>query len=103
MGIFAKNVLNARSSVLHRQTLIRKEDQRRTAAILYRYVHISIAILLSLLAAGVTLVLAQAKNDTPGKPIQENSACIVCHKGFASAWQNGPHEQAVCNPQFETQ
>jgi predicted CXXCH cytochrome family protein len=65
-----------------------------------RYIRLLIALLFALLAAGITLVLAQAQNNPPAEPAQGTPTCISCHTEFASAWQSGPHGQAVSNPQF---
>jgi predicted CXXCH cytochrome family protein len=65
-----------------------------------RFLRPSIALFFALLAAGVTLVLAQAQNTRPAQPVQGTSTCISCHTEFATAWQKGMHGQAVSNPQF---
>lgn len=65
-----------------------------------KYVRLFIALIFASLAAGVTLVLAQAQNNPPAGPVQGTPTCISCHTEFASAWQAGPHGQAVSNPQF---
>lgn len=67
---------------------------------LSRYVRLIIALLFAVLAAGVTLVLAQAQNNRPAAPVQGTPTCISCHTEFATAWQTGMHGQAVTNPQF---
>ena len=67
---------------------------------LSRYARLLIALLFALLAAGITLVLAQAQNNPPAGPVQGTPTCVSCHTEFATAWQNGMHGQAVSNPQF---
>ncbi len=59
-----------------------------------------IALLFALLAAGVTLVAAQAQDDAP--PLQEHSLnCAACHTEFETTWMSGPHGNAVSDPVFQ--
>ena len=58
-----------------------------------------IALLFALLAAGITLVAAQAQDDTP--PLQEhNLNCGACHTEFQTTWMSGPHGHATDDPVF---
>lgn len=58
-----------------------------------------IALLFSLLAAGITLVVAQAQEGNP--PIQEQPLnCGACHAEFQTTWMSGPHGQAGSDPIF---
>lgn len=62
-----------------------------------------IALMLALLAAGVTLIIAQAQSV--GKPLADTQApqCAVCHTEFQMTWQAGPHGQAGSDPVFLAQ
>ena len=49
-----------------------------------------IALLFALVAAGVTLLVAQAQDGNP--PIQETKLnCAGCHTEFQTTWMSGPH------------
>jgi predicted CXXCH cytochrome family protein len=59
-----------------------------------------IAILFALLAAGVTLLVAQAQENDP--PPQEHTLkCAACHTEFETSWMSGPHGHAVDDPLFQ--
>ena len=62
-----------------------------------------IAVSVAVLAAGATLVIAQAQDPhppDPNAPGQPGPKCVSCHTEFASEWQNGPHGQAASDPVF---
>jgi predicted CXXCH cytochrome family protein len=70
---------------------------------LSRFQRLLVALLFSLLAAGLTLVIARAQvgdPPTPVSPAPQTPACTACHTEFAAEWQNGPHGQAVSDPKF---
>jgi len=59
-----------------------------------------IALLFALLAAGVTLMIAQAQENDP--PLQEHTIkCAACHTEFETSWMSGPHGTAVSDPVFQ--
>ncbi len=59
-----------------------------------------IALLFALVAAGVTLMVAQAQDGDP--PSQGSSLnCAACHTEFQSTWMSGPHGTAVSDPVFQ--
>jgi predicted CXXCH cytochrome family protein len=59
-----------------------------------------IALLFALLAAGVTLMIAQAQENDP--PPQEHTLkCAACHTEFETSWMSGPHGTAVSDPVFQ--
>lgn len=62
-----------------------------------------IAMAFALLAAGITLVIAQAQDGTPVQPAQGSPTCLSCHTEFATEWQHGPHGQATSDPAFVDQ
>jgi len=62
-----------------------------------------IALVFALLAAGLTLIIAEAQEgDTPVAPIaqQSESNCTGCHTEFQMTWMNGAHGQAGSDPVF---
>jgi predicted CXXCH cytochrome family protein len=58
-----------------------------------------IALMFALLAAGVTLIAAQAQHNSP-PPQDQSSNCAVCHTEFQTSWMSGPHGHAVDDPVF---
>lgn len=59
-----------------------------------------IALVFALLAAGVTLMVAQAQEGSP--PQQEAKLnCAACHTEFQTSWMSGPHGTAVSDPVFQ--
>jgi formate-dependent nitrite reductase cytochrome c552 subunit len=58
-----------------------------------------IAMAFALLAAGVTLVVANAKEDTTDRA-QFTSDCAACHTEYQMTWQSGAHGQAGDDPVF---
>ncbi|MBI5839164.1 MAG: hypothetical protein HZB19_03605 [Chloroflexi bacterium] len=68
-----------------------------------RIERILIALVFALLAAGVTLMVAQAQDgggDIPVVQTQGNEGCTECHTEFQMTWMNGPHGQAGSDPIF---
>lgn len=59
-----------------------------------------IAFMFALFAAGVTLVIASAKDGKTDTPAQFSSDCAVCHTEYQMTWQSGPHGQAADDPVF---
>jgi predicted CXXCH cytochrome family protein len=60
------------------------------------------SFLFALLAAGVTLIVAQAQTPQPVQPPMPltNDNCISCHKDIANVWMSGFHGQAGTDPVF---
>ena len=58
-----------------------------------------IAVIFALLAAGVTLVMANAQGEQP-PAIMQTSDCATCHTEFQMTWQNGAHGNAGSDPIF---
>jgi len=61
-----------------------------------------IAIVFALFAAGITLVVASAQDETP-PPVTNNityDKCVNCHADTQETWQNGPHGHAMTDPIF---
>ena len=59
-----------------------------------------IALVFALLAAGVTLLVAQAQENDP--PPQEHTLnCAACHTEFETSWMSGPHGTAGSDPVFQ--
>jgi hypothetical protein len=59
-----------------------------------------IALMFALLAAGVTLVIASAKDGKADSAAQFTSDCAACHTEYQMTWQSGPHGQAADDPVF---
>ena len=59
-----------------------------------------IALMFALSAAGVTLMIASAKNGETDNPAQFTSDCAVCHTEYQMTWQSGAHGQAADDPVF---
>jgi predicted CXXCH cytochrome family protein len=62
-----------------------------------------IAAAVAVLAAGATLLVAQAQDPTPAAPAEpgpQAPPCIACHTEFASTWKDGPHGKAASDPIF---
>ena len=59
-----------------------------------------IALVFALLAAGVTLVVASAKEGAKDNPGQFTSDCVACHTEYQMTWENGAHGQAGNDPIF---
>jgi len=65
-----------------------------------RFERLLIAIMIALLVAGVTLVIAQAQSGGPTTQQTQTPTCVSCHTEFATEWQSGLHGQAVSDPVF---
>ncbi len=67
-----------------------------------RIERVLIGIMFALLAAGVTLVIAQAQDGSPtppaGNPATNN--CAACHGDIYVTWQKGLHGQSMTDPVF---
>ena len=61
-----------------------------------------LSLMFALLAAGVTLVVAQAQTPQPPAPGNKmtGDSCVNCHKGINDAWQSGSHGRAGSDPIF---
>lgn len=59
-----------------------------------------IAIAFALLAAGVTLIIGSAKNETAQLQRQFTTDCAACHTDTQMTWENGAHGKANSNPIF---
>ena len=72
--------------------------------------HLFISLAFAFLAAGVTLIVAQAHSPQPAQPalrgftgIQNtmtNENCINCHKDISASWMTGAHGNAGTDPIF---
>ncbi|GAB4427528.1 MAG: hypothetical protein Kow002_16520 [Anaerolineales bacterium] len=61
---------------------------------------LTIAIVIALLIAGITLVAVQAQGENP--PAQTGSSnCASCHTELHTTWMSGPHGQAASNTVFQ--
>ncbi len=67
-----------------------------------RIERLTIALIFALLAAGGTLIAAQAQDVTPPAPGAQGSEqpCAVCHTEYQTTWQSGLHGQAGNDPVF---
>ena len=61
-----------------------------------------IALLFALVAAGVTLLVAEAQEENP-PPQEPTLNCAACHTEFQTTWMSGPHGQAGTDPVFVEQ
>lgn len=62
---------------------------------------LTIAIVIALICAGATLVVADAQ--APAAPVAQTSttpACVTCHSDFQTTWQAGSHGQAMIDKVF---
>jgi predicted CXXCH cytochrome family protein len=61
-----------------------------------------ISLPFALLAAGVTLIVAQAQAPQPTQPTgtMTNDNCIACHQDIATVWMTGLHGRAGTDPIF---
>lgn len=64
-----------------------------------RFEKIMVALIMALLFAGVTLLVASAQDETP-PPATEDQSCATCHQDHEMSWQNGPHGKASQDPIF---
>jgi predicted CXXCH cytochrome family protein len=53
-----------------------------------------IALIFALLAAGVTLIIASAKDEKPDVPAQFTTDCAACHSEAKVTWEQGAHGQS---------
>src|SRR5512140_1095882 len=68
---------------------------------LARIQRIVIALAFALLAAGVTLIAANAQDATPPAPTQKPlAACSACHSDYQVSLETGRHGQAGTDPIF---
>jgi predicted CXXCH cytochrome family protein len=68
-----------------------------------RFERLILAMMVALLVAAITLVIAQAQEGTPNQPAAPEVECTVCHTEFQMVWMNGPHGQAGSDPVFQQQ
>jgi predicted CXXCH cytochrome family protein len=64
---------------------------------------ILIALVFAVLAAGITLIFADAQTGTPPPFSSKNmsyDSCIACHANVYDIWKTGPHGQALSDPIF---
>ena len=59
-----------------------------------------IALIFALFAAGITLVIASAKDIKTDTTAQFTSDCAACHTEYQMTWQSGAHGQAADDPVF---
>lgn len=62
-----------------------------------------IALMIALLVAGITLVVAQAQTPQPPSPSSNNISgnnCLACHENINDTWKMGAHGQALSDPIF---
>jgi len=50
-----------------------------------------IALMFALFAAGITLIVASAKDGRTDTPAQFTSDCAACHTEAKTTWENGAH------------
>lgn len=62
-----------------------------------------IALMFALLAAGVTLIVASAQDDTSAATQGFTQDCTVCHTDFQMSWENGAHGNSGSDPVFVDQ
>ncbi|GAB4402532.1 MAG: hypothetical protein OHK003_29980 [Anaerolineales bacterium] len=65
-----------------------------------RFEKITIALMVALLIAGVSILAASAQDVNPPDTDKEEKACGDCHEQFQMSWKNGPHGQATDDPVF---
>ena len=59
-----------------------------------------IGLMFALLAAGVTLVIANARRKLRHNDNITYDKCANCHEDTQVTWQNGPHGHAMTDPVF---
>jgi predicted CXXCH cytochrome family protein len=61
-----------------------------------------VSLIFALVAAGITLIVAQAHAPQPVQQATSmtNDNCIACHKDIAAVWMTGAHGQAGTDPVF---
>jgi predicted CXXCH cytochrome family protein len=65
-----------------------------------RFERLIISLMFALLAAGVTLVIASAKNVQTDTAAEFTSDCAACHTEYQMTWESGAHGQAADDPVF---
>lgn len=65
-----------------------------------RFERLLIALMVALLFAAITFLVAWAQEGGPSSPTTPAPTCAVCHTEFAMEWQSGPHGRAVSDPTF---
>ncbi len=67
-----------------------------------RLERIVIALVLAVVAAGVTLVMASAQGQSQTEPADPAAQpdCQTCHQPFYDSWTGGPHGQSSTSPTF---
>jgi predicted CXXCH cytochrome family protein len=65
-----------------------------------RFERLLIALVFALFAAGITLVIASAKEKSASPSAGFTSDCAVCHTEYQMTWESGPHGQAADDPAF---
>ena len=65
-----------------------------------RFEKFLIALMFSLLFAGITLIAVSAQDATPPPAQEETGECADCHEDSQMSWQNGPHGNATSDPIF---
>jgi len=65
-------------------------------------VRLVLSLVFAFLAAGITLVVAQAQTPQPAQPPSSmtDKNCIACHNDIASTWMTGAHGKAATDPIF---
>lgn len=61
------------------------------------------ALVIALVMAGATLVIASAQEGTPQQPAtpMTSNDCATCHSDVYDAWQKGPHSQSLTSEKFQ--
>ena len=69
---------------------------------LSKFGRLLIAVMVALLAAGITLLAAQAQTPQPPAPTNNITVdnCVACHQDIYDTWQSGPHGRSVSDPVF---
>lgn len=66
-----------------------------------RFERLTIALIFALVAAGGTLIVANAQDATPPAPVpQESQNCANCHADYEMSLESGLHGQAGSDPVF---
>ncbi len=65
-----------------------------------RFERLLIAVMVALLLAAITFLVAWAQEGGPSSPAPQAPSCVACHTEFVMEWQSGPHGKAVSDPVF---
>ena len=97
--ICRRNAFRAKFSP-RRQCWLSKSHQGECKNMKIKLGRLWIALTFALLAAGITLVVVSAQNDStsPSQPFTQD--CAVCHTDFQTTWESGAHGQAGSDPIF---